>query len=748
MLKRTVTVIVTLLAILIFSPLALADYKYVIQDETTKENLIDTDNTNVVIDTESMVGAETGHIRLPRGNPSGISFLGEDSFDVVVLTANGIEKISPDGTSKTIIELDKISNPTAVFAGGIFPDVVVAEDDAENEEYMKITHYSHLGGDEYAINSDLTIMGLSKTIAVSTSNLDKATIGEDGVFQYHHWTGEEYSDGDLSLNVSNPISMALLGDSYSAVVVTSDGVEYISSLSSIKTILSDSYSGIAASGADSFAVVGDGGAEHYHIVDGSAHKNEYLTVKEGLDAPSAIALRPGSFDRAIVDGDVIKFYLWTGEELALAGEVEFDVLDGIGKYISKARLSSKILTVEGKNDDNLAITHVRLKCGLIDTFEGVTSKYQIEWYVTTDKDLMKSGDDLDKANFSDLSKWKRINTTDDWYALDEPAEEVRYMVVLKTFDRDYTPRIHEFVEIELRVELQAPDLQLPTGPYYTSNPEIWWEFDDSGIEEAKQSAFQVVVFNSVDKEILNTGKVLSSQESYVIRNTDMHESLWGEQDNQFKVQVKVWDDAGNESPFTPKGNFNVLAFDRPVITEIISPPMKGREWVNRFTESMTLPIAKAGTAVTFRIHGIGVGELKEADIYYPGSRSLDKNNGWNIVAGLQPIDVRDRVEYLKEFEVVVGYESSTNKVWEATFYSDADTDVCPNGTVIAGMFYADNLEKPLLIMDDVYNYNNRETPANGDGWTNWDGYRWWAEGITITNDTVLSDWIVVLRAKD
>lgn len=738
MVRKTITVAITLIAILILSPQVLADYKYIIQDPAT-ESLIDKPNTNAVIDVAE------DHIRLPRGNPSGISFLGEDSFDVVVLTANGIDKISPDGTCETIVELNKLSNPTAVFAGGNFPDVIVAEDDVENPDTMKITHYSHIGNNEYANNSHLGIMGLSKTIAVSSSNLDKASMGEDGIFNYHHWTGDNYETSKVS-GISNPISMALLGDSYSAVVVTSEGVQHISTLSSVNKILDGSYSAISASGADSFTVIGDEGAVHYHVIEGTAYKNDYLTIKEGLDTPSAIALRPGSFDRAIVDGDVIKFYLWGGEELILAGEVPFDVLDGIGKYLPQARVTSNILNVRDKNGNKLEITHVKFKHGLIDTFPDITSKTQIEWYISTHPDLTK--EDINKADLVNFSKWKRINTANDWYTLDETSGDIRYMAVLKTKDRDFTPRIHEFIEVELRVELKAPELNVP-GIYYTSNPEIWWTFNDSGIEGNEQSAFQVVVFNNADEEILNTGKVLSKQNSYVIRNTNKHESLWGEDVNKFKAQVKVWDDVGNESPFSNKAAFEVLAFDRPVITKIVSPPMKGREWINRFTESMTLPVAKAGTAITFRIHGIGVESLT-ADIYYPGSRSLDENNDWNILTGLEPINVRDKVEYLEDFKVVDGYEGAKNKVWEATFFAEADTDKNPNGTVIAGRFYSNEFNGgtlPLLILDDVHNYNDRETPVDAN-WTAWEGYRWWSEGIAIINDTVLSDWIVVLRAKD
>ena len=203
------------------------------------------------------------------------------------------------------------------------------------------------------------------------------------------------------------------------------------------------------------------------------------------------------------------------------------------------------------------------------------------------------------------------------------------------------------------------------------------------------------------------------------------------------------------NPHLPVKTFRILAFDRPVITEIISPPMKGREWINRHTESMQLPISKAGTAITMRIHGIGVNNLSKADIYYPGNRTLDKDNNWVIKTSLVPEESRDRVEYIEDFKLVE--KNGINKAWEATFYTAADSDITPNGTVIAGKFYASNFvsgSEPLLIMDDTYDYTERWTPEKGESWVTWEGYRWWSEGISIVNDTVLSDWIVVLKAKD
>ena len=67
--------------------------KYIINDEST-HGLLDKKNTNAVID-----NTDKGHIRLPRGILRGY-LLGEDSFDVAVLTANGIEIISPTGILK------------------------------------------------------------------------------------------------------------------------------------------------------------------------------------------------------------------------------------------------------------------------------------------------------------------------------------------------------------------------------------------------------------------------------------------------------------------------------------------------------------------------------------------------------------------------------------------------------------------------------------------------------------------------
>ncbi len=716
-------------------------YKFTANDETAENlGLINSDLSKAIIDVEN------NHIRLPKGGGEGaLTFLGESNFDVAVLTKNGVEIISPTGESRLVIDKSEISNPVAIYSGGNYTDIIILEDDPTDESKSQVTHFSSVGEYEYEENPYLTLSGLEKCISVSSRSFDKAVVTDAGEVLYYFWAGEEYVENQLG--VTNSLGVSLTDNEYDIIVSDDNGVRRITNMSTVTEILSGEFSDIERGSGNSFAVIQDELIKHYNIVGDSATLNEYLSVTEGLEMPSSIAMRTDSFDKAIIDGNIIKFYFWTDGELTLASEVEIEVLDNLGKYSKKAALVSNGLEVTGTNGNNLLITHARMSCGELESFPDISDDTWVEWYISTDGGITNGS--KDKNDVTDMSKWKKVIGLNSWVELDEPAEKVAWMAVLKTNNRDYTPIINEFIEIELRVGIKPPELLVP-GIYYTSNPEIWWSFDDDGIGST-QAAFQLVLYKNNDEEVLNTGKILSGQQSYMIRNTNANASIWGEGVDTFQVQVKVWDSMENESDFSPKEQFKVLAFDRPVITKVVSPSMMGREWINRFSQSMELPILKAGTAVTMRIYGIGVDELTEADVYYPGNRSLDRNNNWEIRAGLSPLDLRDRVEYIKEFEVVAGYESSNNKVWEGTFYTSPDTINCPDGTVIAAQFSTDEFSGgnyPLLILDDVYDYTDRETPEHGANWTSWDGYRWWSEGLVIVNDTVFNDWDVTLRYKD
>ena len=740
--KLLITVAILVSAVIAFPSDAEAiGHKFIVNDETAENlDIINQDISKAVIDVEN------NHVRLPKGGGEGsITFLGEGNVDVAVLTKNGVEIISPTGESRLAIDKSKMTNPIAIYSGGNYNDIIILEDDPVDDSKSRVTHFSTVGGYSYEENPYLTISGLKKCVAVSSRSFDKAVVTEEGELIYNFWVGGEYIENKLG--VTNSLMVTITDNEYDVLVADDNGIKRISNMSTVSQILSGEFNELERGGGSDFAVINENYVEHYNIIDDSAYLNEYLSVKDGLEMPSAIAMRTDSFDKAIVDGNMVKFYFWTGEELTLANEVEFEVLEGLGKYSKRAELVSNGLTIKGSDGNNLLITHVRMSSGDIESLPDISDDTWVEWYVSTDSDITDGS--IDKNELSNMAKWKKVIGLNSWVELDEPSEKVAWMAVLRTNNRDYTPIINEFIEIEFRVGLKPPELKLPE-MYYTSNPEIWWNFDDEGMGST-QSAFQLVLYKNNDEEVLNTGKILSGQQSYMIRNTNANASIWGEGVDTFQVQVKVWDSMENESDFSPKEQFKVLAFDRPVITKVVSPSMMGREWINRFSQSMELPILKAGTAVTMRIYGIGVDELTEADVYYPGNRSLDRNNNWEVRAGLSPLDLRNRVEYIKEFEVVAGYESSNNKVWEGTFYTSPDTINCPDGTVIAAQFSTDEFSGgnyPLLILDDVYDYTDRETPEHGANWTSWDGYRWWAEGLVIVNDTVFNDWDVTLRYKD
>lgn len=83
-----------------------------------------------------------------------------------------------------------------------------------------------------------------------------------------------------------------------------------------------------------------------------------------------------------------------------------------------------------------------------------------------------------------------------------------------------------------------------------------------------------------------------------------------------------------------------------------------------------------------------------------------------------------------------------NKRWEIKFFTDANTDLCPDGTIVYGHFKGNN--KPeLLILDQR---PPTEKPSDGLWWQ-WEGYRKWADGVVQIGESVFNNWSVILQGS-
>ena len=72
---------------------------------------------------------------------------------------------------------------------------------------------------------------------------------------------------------------------------------------------------IAASSGQTVDVIQGNQDDIYTVSSGSFVKSSALSITSGLTAPTCVAVRPGSYDRLIVDGNQVKYYSFDGTHL-------------------------------------------------------------------------------------------------------------------------------------------------------------------------------------------------------------------------------------------------------------------------------------------------------------------------------------------------------------------------------------------------------------------------------------------------
>ena len=237
--------------------------------------------------------------------------------------------------------------------------------------------------------------------------------------------------------------------------------------------------------------------------------------------------------------------------------------------------------------------------------------------------------------------------------------------------------------------------------YLTSSPEIRWKFSDPDPGDT-QGGMQVII-KANGTVVEDSGYIPGEAPSYIV-DKEATGKLYNTGINTFTTEVITYDSTG--VPSDPAvGQFCVIAFDRPY-AEIITPASSS--FIPRNANVSQLPSTKAGGLVTIKVFSIGV-DTAEFKFPYLAQDS-------NIVGKPAVIETQ-----------------GANKRWEIKFFTDANTDLCPNGTIVYGHFKGNN--KPeLLILDQR---TPTEKPSDGLWWQ-WEGYCKWADGVVQIGESVFS----------
>lgn len=666
-----------LVALFVQSNIAVAaEFRYKID---TKEG-INEQKTTAVVDIDNQ------EIRLPKFMPNMADFLG-DGLEYIVLTPDGVQKVNTDGSMTLVVPTTSLENPVAGIAGSSnYPDFVIAHG-------TEITHYSFTG--EYVQNPVLSSQGYTNIMSVSTRDLDHAVLTNSEA-SYQAFTGSEMITAEpLSPSgFSNPIAVTLFKDHYGMAVLDGEEVKYYKNGSLTHTItgLTNALSISAADGGN-LSVVTDNQVKHYNLMeDDSFAENSVLSITSELTSPTCIALRPGSYDRLVVDGEEIKYYMWTESSLVLNTTMSKTIegLQDIGQYLPQASVETLL-----KNLDQ-EITHIKLTVnpGPIDT----PDKTSVEWFISTDEE-----------------NWTEVNLGE-WVSVGA-ADKIRWKAALDTTDRTETPIIHPDIILQTNSKPEPPELNLPpmSGAdrcYYSVSPKLKWQFKDPDPGD-KQGGMQVKIYAG-STLIEDSGFILGETSEYIVDNNQSPDKLFNSGTNLFTAEVITYDEAGVASDPASE-QFCVIAFGSSRL-EIITPP--GEDYLYKNSTLTELLTTRAGGLVTLFISSVGV---NTTEFEFP---------------------------YLSQQSIVVGdpeieFSRGGNHQWKVSFYSDANPDICPDGTIIYGSFTGNGISNLMFLNDGPVS----EEPADGNWWQ-WEGYRKWADGVVRVGESVFNRWSVILQGSE
>jgi hypothetical protein len=467
--------------------------------------------------------------------------------------------------------------------------------------------------------------------------------------------------------------------------------------------------------------------------------NTVLSVTSGLTAPRAVAIRPGSYDRIIVDGNQVKYCQWNGSSLVYISNLSVTLSD----MVQRAGYKSSAVVVSQAKDPGADAVAVRVRAA-----HDLPNNTSITWSVTADgANWVKkwrvrgtaSGTVLDVSPDNGVN-WNTAGTANDalpsannaqLWATVTPGRAIKWKAELATSDPSVTPKIATSPRGGVAVRLDtnsAPNP--PTLPNYgtcftTTTPTLSWTFSDPDAGDS-QSAYHVQVARASDLAlIIDSGnKVVSGANQYTVptSNTpDVAGPLWSSGVYQFKYRVMVWDQSGAASPWSNWADFCVVAFERPRIAQIVSPPA-GQAAPDPadpathivITPGMTvgqLSKVKAGAKVVLLVDSIG--PLTSFNTAFP---YLSRTATVNIPTKL-PDGTTNNPMYPAG--------NAVNR-WAVEFWTDPSLAVCPSGTLV--------------------NMNlSGSGGAAGAAGLNAPPY---ADGVLVTDGSIYGDWFVVLQGRD
>lgn len=742
---------VTRLIILILSVFLIPSYCF--GASPSWEYRINATDTPIVLDSSNItaeVDTVNHEIRLSKFLPSAVSFWPDGSADFVALGPKKVIHFSFDQSSGSYVENSFLSvtlpeDPLAVVAVDPYPEMVVV---TKNNTY----HYS-FDGTGMVNNPIKTASGLTNVLAVGAYETDKIGLKGSTLEAYSFNGTSTQRDSSLEPGgpFNNPLDIAMYPDRCGMAVAEPDKISTflytglsmlevpylsVSGLTNVKDITLGS----------NFRIAGIvNGKQKEWGFDAASFSMQEISMLEvtGLSSPKCVALRPGTYDRVILDGNEYKYYTFNGTGLTYDStrSVTVSGAENLGGYSDSATALSL------PKDPGWDTEKVRVRA-----YHTLPNDTSATWSVTADgTNWVKrwrvrgtSTGTIAEISDDNGTTWTPIgdaslctpdsvnDTRTELYANVTPGRNIIWKVELKTSNVTTTPVIRPAVAGGIAVKWESgnpPDLPEVTVPlpgggscFTTPTPTIHWNYSDP--DSDPQGAYQIRVRRKADSVIIyDSGKRLSSNTQHTIPTSSTGDTpgvLWSSGAYQFTVEIKVWDDTGLESNWCAPAEFCVVAFDRPRITEIVSPPAgqlapdpndpTTHIVLEKNTVADNLPLAKAGARVKMLVDSIGPITVPISKARFPYT------------------DGAGNVQQATVKSPVVNHFPTGNAVnrWEIDFWTNANLDVCPTGTIVEMELSGDAGASGIAILD---------SPP-------------YAAGVIQTKGSIYEDWTTVIQGSD
>jgi hypothetical protein len=513
---------------------------------------------------------------------------------------------------------------------------------------------------------------------------------------------------------------------------------------------------IAASSGQTVDVIQVSQDNIYTVSSGSFIKSTTLSITSGLTAPTCVAVRPGSYDRLIVDGNQVKYYSYDGTHLDYNAALSTKVsgLQSTSTYTTSAIATSASYSASSSVSEVMVQAYCNLPANTSVKFV-VSANGGTNWTTVMQEYANSGGNAYGEYNNNAAQPsawtlpvvWSQPGSVSSYnpqtpsqstaflWANVVQGSNVEWQATLATTNTAVTPKIqspspgagHYAVEIYAE-SAPAPPTMAVQGTYLTTMPQFTWTVPNGFTEAGYEVLLNKQAGDSGGQWSWSSNAQTGTQQSFTIPYEGV---FWGSGDYRFTAQVILFDNlwCPDSSPAQP---FSIAGIESPQVTELAAPAtgQTAPPPNIQITQGMgtpgypSLPETMAGGKIGLTVDTIGPATMLLTD-----TAAYGPNGTGNSATVETPPTVQTQNGF-----------GSYNEQWLTEFYTPADISQVPDGTLVTAQL-TDTASGATLYLTSY-------TGSNGDTEDQyWPAYPTFSNGVVTTQGSVYSDWFVVLQGR-